>query len=598
MVHINEAKSQSGGLIYTMVSAILLFSVCAISAVYMYTYFLLVSAGVAWESIVPTFIFIAFFVAGSVAVVFGFPRRWGIITWIARVVVTLFTAVFWNWFFSYIEADKFLGVAVQHYAWGASVILSFGLQVAELIMLIKSTAGRIEGIPGIVPLFTRGKHAVAKVVAIIMIPLVLLPLADPTAKLVSTPTLTRDFTITDNNAGCTLAIWDAPQFTAQVGNTTTIDLGLLTANQTRLLVALGRMNTTFFYALPMGSPLDINYTIAYLKMLDAFNLSFCWNIGYSHGFITAEDPEEWIANARAVLDFCIFYYLTNVIGITADAEGSTELDPTTYWQNIAAYDSFLREVQQNASLAHPDPAYGTFETILTIFEVMADDLIDGDSDNTYREGSLGIPPTTWTRVHYMLYRALTSPERAPVWMYNYLNIIKHVQGTATIAPIVGVTGCDWFCEGWLSEPDHGNCTDYGTGNALSTYDGVAGWAALKREILLCKAYGFYQVSIFHLNAYVNPERHVIEEHGLLDYYGLDAIEDLADAWTAGGSLITIPISTFRFQTSSDDFFGNHGMVVNDVYFNEETSVFMASLAVLIVLLAILVQKGVFKKRDN
>nr|MDO8110475.1 hypothetical protein [Candidatus Sigynarchaeota archaeon] len=576
---------------HIIVSGILLFSTVAIGTVYLYTYFLLISAGVAWESIFPTFVFIAMFVASSILVVCTWKREWGFVTWAGKLVVFVFELMFWNWFRLFLRDVKFPGQAVQNYIWGGFLLLAFSLLIVELVLSIPALDRRCGSGFSLKVVFPRDRQeSPAKTIAAIAIPAILLAMAYPAAQLAAQPRVTREFTTVDANANCEFAIWDCPQFTAQVGNTTDINLGSLATNQTRLLVALGRMNTTFFATLQMGTATGINYTIAYLKMLAAYNLTFCWNIGYSYGFITPEHPEEWIANARGVLEFCIAHDLRNVVGITADAEGSSNLSPAEYWANIAMYEGFLQEIKDNATLAHPDPARGTFDSILTVFEAQADDLVDGDSDNTYREGSLGIPPLGWTKRHYMMYRCLTSPERAPVWLYNYLNILKNTQGTTNIAPIVGVTGCDWFCEGWLSDPDHGNCTDYGRGHAGSVYDGVDGWAAMKREILLCKAFGFDQVSVFHLNADINLDHPVIEEHGLLDYYGIDKIEELADEWVAGGSVITIPLSTFRFQTSSDDFFANHGLVVNDVYYNEETTVALIAIAVAVVLVSIYVAK--------
>ena len=51
---------------------------------------------------------------------------------------------------------------------------------------------------------------------------------------------------------------------------------------------------------------------------------------------------------------------------------------------------------------------------------------------------------------------------------------------------------------------------------------------MKREIFFSKAMGFYTVSVFHLNSYNSPGK--IENFGLLDYYGVDAIEELAAEW--------------------------------------------------------------------
>jgi len=394
-------------------------------------------------------------------------------------------------------------------------------------------------------------------------------------------TVKRTISIVDTNDDCNLCVWDLPNFlgAASIGTTTDIDVGLLSTDQARILNAFGAMNTTFYASLGISNQAQRNQSIAWLKVLDAFNLTMCWTIWDDSGdFPGPGYPESWIQHARAVLEFVIAENLTNVIGICADSEASIDEPAGVYWAKIGMYDAFLKEVQTNASLAHPDPARGTFETVLCYAPQALQDFVDGDQDIVVGDRELGLPPDSWTDHHFMLYRL--DPGDNPSYLHNYLVLAKKYLGTGAAVPIVGLTGVDWFAEGYT---DGNNSLDRKP--QLYHYDGIDGWDAMKREILYPKAMGFHSVSVFHLNSYGNTS--VIEGFGLLDYYGIDAIEDLATSWHAGLT-IEYPISSLDFQIGRQGFFNPNAAVIYDLYTNPE------SLAVLICLLAITIAYPAFK----
>jgi hypothetical protein len=554
-----------------------------ITGIYGYCYYVLVANGVVWESIFPTLIFLVMTDCGAILALVMKPRPKGL-RYVGIIVASLIEFLYWIYAEQLIPVEKFLLPSVFLWIWGLLLIGAFSIAFVGFLAEIVSA-----GLRKRMAVIKGGRKAEKTlspklpyrqsilILLQIALPILTIIFAAPAAEAFATPRITGTVTLVDNNSNCNFSIWDGPLgISTQIGNTTEINLSNLTADQVRYLTAFGRMHTTFYMYLPFETPLEANATIAYLKTLAAFNCSVVFTVWYSppySGFVSPEHPENWVANARKALKFAIAANCTNVVGITADAEGGSDLALEAYQTNVAIYDAFLQEVQSNASLRHPDPKRGTFDTVLTVYETLITDEIDGDTDYQTYGSALGLPPYSWSKRHYMLYRGAGNIERWPVWLYNYLMLLKNTQGTENTAPIVGLPGCQWFCEGWLGDQatnPNGTCPDYGVGYPGSSYDGVDGWDAMLREILLPKAMGFREVNVFHLNHYGTG---VIEEHVLLDYYGVDKIEDLAELWVNGGSVIEFPLGTFRFQMSRDDMFGDHGIIVMDIIANLESVIF-------------------------
>ena len=147
-------------------------------------------------------------------------------------------------------------------------------------------------------------------------------------------------------------------------------------------------------------------------------------------------------------------------------------------------------------------------------------------------------------------------------LHNYNIILKEYLGVNIAAPIVGVTGTEWFAEGYFD----GDYETFGHSKQEYDYDGIDGWDAMKREILYCKAMGFYTVSVFHLNSYGNKS--VVEGYGFLDYYGLENIEELANEWHKPKT-IEYPISCLKFELRRAGFFAPNGELVYDLQTNVE-----------------------------
>lgn len=395
----------------------------------------------------------------------------------------------------------------------------------------------------------------------LLVPILMISLAYPiTTWYVNEGTVKRVITLEDTNTTCVFSIWDFPLISAQVNSTQDIDLTKLTSEENRTLTAFGKMNTIFYGCPSFNTPSQINSTIAYLKLLKAFNLRICWTIWYTNasGFPGPENAENWIAQARRTLEFVITYNLSNVIGICSDSEAEANCSSNEYWQYIGLYDSFLTEVQTNASLCHPDPAIGHFETVLCYSYHGLQDLIDGDYDNVYNRKELGLPPHSWTQYHFMQYRLSRSDNTA--WLHNFNIIQLKFLGANCSAPIVGLSGIEWFAEGYYN----GTYDTCGKKLQQYDYDGIDGWAAMKREIFYCKAMGFYTVSVFHLNSYQCPGK--IENYGFLDYYGLECMEELAREWNQPKT-IEFPISALNFHLSRTGFFYPNGEFVYDLQTN-------------------------------
>ncbi|NMC05609.1 MAG: hypothetical protein GYA24_10370 [Candidatus Lokiarchaeota archaeon] len=558
-------------------------------ALHAYAAAMLHSAGILPETIYPTLVFDALLGGGCFLLLAtcGRGKLGPLVEWLSWMIVNVITVYAWIFFVEYLRfpdpefppGDEFAFMfslpfqyfpvlAVLFITWCGILLFALGYIIASGIGAIASFARRGAQLRPARP-SSRVKSSIA--FASILAMMLLAPLV--TNMVVAEGTVKRTISVVDTNASCNLCVWDLPNFldAARIGTTTDINVTALSTNQTRILNAFGAMNTTFYASLGISTEVQRNTTIAWLKVLDAFNLTMCWTIwDYSGNFPGPGYPDSWIQTARDVLEFVIASNITNVIGICADSEASVDAPPAAYWANISKYDAFLKEVQANASLAHPDPARGTFETVLCYGYPALEDFVDGDQDLVTWRRDLGLPPGSWTDHHFMLYRL--SPADNPSYLHNYLVLAKKYLGTSASVPIVGLTGVDWFAEGYTE-----GLNSHPRKTMPYHYDGIDGWAAMKREILYPKALGFHQVSVFHLNSYGNPA--VIEGYGLLDYYGIDAIEDLAASWNAGLT-IEYPISSMQFRIARQGFFNPNAGVIYDLFTNTE------SIVVLICLLAI------------
>ncbi len=544
---------------------------------HLYAAFVLLANDIPSETIYPTLVFDGFVGGGCFALLAacGRGKRGPLVEWLSWFVVAVVTIYAWIFFIEYLGLSDltylyFPGVTVVYIAWCGVLLLSFGYIVGA-------------GIGAIASFFRHGavlrqalprSRTMSGLTFLCFLALVLIsPLV--TNLVIAEGTVKRTVSIKDTNDDCNLCVWDLPDFlgTARIGTSTDINVGLFSTNQTRVLNAFAKMNTTFYSRPGIDGLAERNQTIAWLKVLDAFNLTLCWVVKDDfNDFPGPGNPESWIHNAREVLEFVIDENITSVVGICADSESGIEAPPEEYWANITLYDKFLREIQTNASLAHPDPARGTFDTVLCYSPLSLADFVDGDQDITVWDGELGLPPDSWSKYTFMIYRVF--PGDSPSFLQNYLVLAKKYIGMDTAIPIVGLAGVNWFAEGYMDGMD-----------ATGYFDGVDGWDAMKREILYPKAMGFRSVSVFHLNAYASADP--TECRGLLDYYGIDAIEDLADGWTANLT-IEYPISSMDFKIGGEAFFNPNSDVVYDLLTNAE------SLAVMAILLALTVAYSALK----
>ena len=555
-----------------------------------YSAIILVINGIVVEVILPTVIFDIFLGAGAISfiIIAGNGQKGKFIEWLCYLVVITLLIYFWSWQINVLEIYSF------KFSFGYFPISTLILWL--WIILIIFSAIHLLGIGLITSIkilqnknnfqLNSPKRKRFLTVLSVVIPIFLIIFAETAAVLyVNEGTIKRTLEIPDNNSNCSLSMWDIPKFDAQIDNTTEINLNKLSIDEKRILTAFGKMNTTFYYSFSIKTELSRNYSIAYLKMLDAYNLSLCWTIWYEkhQGFPTAAHPEDWISSARSKLEFVIDNNITNVIGISADSEGDVNLTAEEYWTNIGIYDDFLKEVQTNSSLAHPDPKRDTFETILTFEPSGLIDFMDGDEDLIYGQRKLGLPPSSWTKYHFMLYRMHNSAN--PTWLYNFLTLAKNHLGTDVAAPIVGLSGIQWFADDYFegtNEHFHWKPTTF-------EYDGIDGWNAMKREILIGKAMGFETISVFHLNSYGNTS--LIEGYGFLDYYGIDNIEELAEEWNEP-KIISYPISSINFRISQQGFFEPNNEIPYDLLTNIEMILLQA---IIFIGIALVVSINIKKK---
>lgn len=495
----------------------------------------------------------------------------------ANALVLTFVVVWQVEYFHPFEAEGLTFMAVPAafvLAWVALMLVTLGYLLPAGVVLLAQAVSRVrQGASTPRPGQTTRRRVVTAL--LFVLPLASMALAIPaTNAFVAEGTVKRTVTYLDTNADATLAIWDYPKIDVQVGDTRAIDLTALTANETRLLTAFGRMNTTFYYQLHFETPRRANQTVARLKLLEAFNCTVCPTIWYSpavsaalqnetgKSFPTAHHAGDWIAQARATLEFVVANNLTNVMGICADSEGTATVSSLPeYWENVALYEAFLREVQVNASLRNPRPGQATFETVLCTGPRFLTDLLDGDTHTFENRRAWGKTGFAWTKYHFMLYRG--PPTANPAVLYEYLLLLKNYLGTADVAPIVGLTGTLWFAEGYYA----GTAENFDRSPQRNQYDGIDGWAAMKREILIGKAMGFDTVSVFHLNKY-GDDPGVWENYGLLDYYGLEAIEELAAEWHQEQP-VEYPVSSLQVKLSTRGLFPPHDELLYDLVQNPE-----------------------------
>ncbi len=426
------------------------------------------------------------------------------------------------------------------------------------------------------------KKFLSKKAFLLILPAVMIALAFPMPHIVQNEGNEKTYIrIEDKNKECTFAVWNFVKFDAQIGDTQEIDLNLLNADQKRIMTAFGEMNTTFFGQIHFDTEKKANHTIAFMKMLDAYNCSACATIWYDnveeYNFPGPAYPNNWISNARHVLEFVVANEIPNVEGICMDSESQAEFPPDIYWENVEIYDEFLKEVQMNESLANPNPQKDTFETVLCFTALSALDAVDGDMDLVYGSRHLGLPPSSWTQYHFMQYRM--HPSMTPTEMYSYNILSKKYLVVDKVTPITGLAAVQWFAEGYFN----GTAPDLGFEDPESTYDGVDGFEALKREIFLCKAMGFHQVNMFKLYSYGPSDPPVVEDYGFLEDYGIEALETLAEEWNKEKT-VEYPIYGSDFKLSRGGFYQPFGNFRHDLWVNTEMYVvrWLAVIAVLIV----------------
>nr|MDO8110488.1 hypothetical protein [Candidatus Sigynarchaeota archaeon] len=558
-----------------------------------YTSTLLALAGVIPELVLPTVLFDILLGAGGFCLVLitGTGKHGPVVEWLSFLVIDVICISIWIGMIEIIEPFQsgmlfFPAASVMLIAWlllfGVSAVYVIGVGIGALVKLFGKN----------INISRRPKKQRMMTVLVTILPALLLALAQPvTSRVFDKTVISRTITIIDTNTNCSLAMWDLPPWNAQNGTSRDIDLALLTTEQQRAMTAFKAMSTTFFGQLYISTAEEQNITIAKLKMLAAYNLSVCWTIWYQNhsGFPGSAYPEDWIGSARSTLEFILVNNITNVVGICMDSESSPDLAPDEYWYNVGLYNDFLTEVKTNTSLRNPNPRMETFETVLCTGEKALEDCIDGDQDNYVRGRYLGLPPSSWSSYHFMMYRYGSS---SPSWLYNYLLLAERYIGTDAAAPIVGLTGVDWFADGYLN----GTYNQFGHEPLGYPLDGIDGWAAMKREILFCKAMGFRTVSVFHFDRYQPPE--APEWNGFFSYYGLERLEELATSWNASET-IEYPISSLEPEFGRRGLFPPNSEFMYDVLLNPEMVLVQAIImAVVFVLSMVKVKVGKVKESGS
>ncbi|MFX0098792.1 MAG: hypothetical protein ACFFCS_04365 [Candidatus Hodarchaeota archaeon] len=521
-------------------------------------------------------------------------KRGPMLEWFAYFAGALLAAALVVWQMEYFDPFTDYGFTfmlipnIFVVTWIALTLVSLGyLLVSGPVLLVTSIKKK-----SLLNLRSSTMHKVRTAI-LVALPLLSMGFAVPAMNLyIAEGTVKRTVSYTDTNTDATLSVWNDLHISAQVGSTDEIDLGLLSVDENRTLTAFGKMNTTFFHRILFGNPTQENQTIAYLKMLDAFNCTVCGTIWYSPNVsqyirdVTGDDSsfpgphfaDDWIGNARATLEFVVNNNIPNVIGICADSEASYIGDTVEgYWEEINKYDAFLQEVQTNASLMNPRPGQDHFETVLCTGPRGVMDMIDGDMDVYTNRRLLGFPPGSWTKYHFMLYRG--PPDANPSVLYDYLLLMKRFIGVENAVPIVGLAGSTWFSEGYFE----GTANNFGWNPQQYEYDGIDGWEAMKREILIGKAMGFDTVSVFKL--YSSHNISIWEDGGFLDNYTIDNLEELADEWNQEKT-VEYPISSLPIRLSTRGLFSPHDELVYDLINNVEMQVVQVAIFCLIIVMVI------------
>lgn len=506
-------------------------------------------------------------------------KRGPMLEWIAYFtsgLVAVFLVIFQMEYFDPYEEVSLTFMLVPSIfvlAWIALTLVSLGyLLVSGPILLVTSIKKK-----SLSKLRSTAIHKVNTVI-LIALPLLSMGLALPAMDFyIAEGTVKRTVTYTDNNVDANLAVWNRPRMSAQVGSTQDVDLGLLSLEENRTLIAFGKMNTTFHYKLNFDTVNDANKEIARLKMLDAFNCTVCTTIGYSDNvseylenetgksFPGPHFADDWIAQARATMEFVIANNITNVIGICADSEDPYIYDdPEGYWEGINKYDAFLQEVQTNDSLLNPRPGQERFETVLCTGPRFLTDMIDGDHDIYENRRVWGATDNSaWTKYHFMLYRG--PPGANPSVYYEYLLLMERFIGLENAVPIAGLAGSTWFSEGYFNGTAEPLCWE----QQQYQYDGIDGWEAMKREILIGKAMGFETVSVFKL--YSSEDTSIWEDGGFLSNYTIDDLEELAGLWNQTNT-VEYPISALSIEFGTRGLFSPHDELIYDLMCNLEMQV--------------------------
>lgn len=579
------------------------------AVVHFYILGILNGNGLLPELIMSMFILDIFLLGGALAfiIISEVSQRGTMMEWVAyfsALLVVTFLVITQLEYFKVFDSEglTFMRVpAIFTITWIGLMLVSIGYMfISGPIMLVRSFMKKYR-----LKINPSTAHKVRTALMAIL-PLLSMTLAIPAMNwFIAEGTVKRTVVYQDNNMDANLAMWNYPKFDVQVNDTQEIDLGKLASNETDVLTAFGRMNTTFYFQIHFDTPEKANETIARLKMLDAFNCTVCCTIWYSENvsdyledltgksFPGPHFAEDWIANARATMEFVIANNITNVIGICSDSEATYIGDTVEgYQESLATYDAFLQEVQTNVSLKNPRPGQETFETVLCTGPRGIMDMLDGDQDVYANRRIWGLWPFSWTKYHFMLYRG--PPTANTAVLYEYLLMMKEFLGTEDAAPIVGLTGTLWFAEGYYN----GTAENFDRDEQQYQYDGIDGWEAMKREILIGKAMGFDTVSVFHLNKY-GDDPTVWENYGMLDYYGVDAIEELADEWNQVNNTVEYPISSLACEISTRGMFSPHDELVYDIIQNTGMQVFQVVLFVLIgAVLAWNVKRNQQRHRDE
>ncbi|MBD3353751.1 MAG: hypothetical protein GF364_19870 [Candidatus Lokiarchaeota archaeon] len=564
---------------------------------HVYTAIILAINNVPREDIIPTLLFEGLLIGGFVILwlITGKGQLGGFIKFITYVIPLIYNMAIWMWQqeqFHFFEQYKGLYFPYNTFlmlAWMVVLLIdAFYLLIYALIALIRVLARKTRLIDSFQNFPKKLNNA--KVVFLILSALMIVFAKPITDLYVNKGTVHRTVSVQDMNYNCNLSVWDYPKVDVQIGDTQEIDLGALTEDETRLLTAFGEMDTTFYHQLSIDTEKQRNGTIAYLKLLDEFNISICQTIWYDgiEGFPGPIYAENWIGQARNALEFLVDEDITNVVGICCDSERKVESSPEDYWEQIGLYDEFLQEIQTNESLKHPSPDQETFETVLCFDPRAVFDKLDEDQDIIINRMAMGLPPDSWTKYHFMQYRG--NPGSVPTETYLFNILLKEHIGVEDGVPTLGVTGVEWFAEGYFD----GTYEDFGQDPQLYDYDGIDGWEAMKREILYSKAMGFHSVSVFHLNSYGDPTK--IESHGWLDYYGLETIEELAEEWNQP-KVIEFPICSSDFKLSRGGFFNPMGDFQYDLLTNIEMHI-LRTIGLVLVISAPFLPQIAFKSRKR